>query len=607
MKPFVSLKEYVLPFLLGIVPIVSWANATTSKYAEIHWTFSPSGSSELFPVRLGSVLDFQIPGNAPCCTGAYMAEIRLKDVWMESFQAPSLEGLGIYFPPLGGLRRIVINGRNFDLPAADYSSVGPIVPVSGLADISDSVSIRLEIEGSRSPYVGGWTGDLEFGSIPHLIQSRDKWLVHQVIFPLINAGFFLCVFLLFCFLRFSKNINEPLLNAYLFLTLSWSVEFIFLSGIVRVWSMSLGTYFHLPVFHLASIGLAGVIGIYSEVSNKVLKGIKFGLILLLGLSLVTCSVAAWDIAALLMVATSVPMIYLAFLVSKKTETIMDVLFSLLVWSVCIGLVNDSIKYCFKEMGYWDPLPYVVRYTSLPILFMSIVHIAQRLTLAIYEASKRSVFDDIALRVEHDLKSPIALLGVAAKSGLGSPAEIQDLIRIGTTRILEVCRALTGSDVPQVIEGAVFLNSLEEGIKEKIIEWSDRSEVSIKFEGFQESVNFKVRLSLSEFRRIISNLINNSVESIETSGTVFVRLNVTPVSIQIVVSDSGKGIDAKRLALLGATGATFGKENGRGFGLRSAHEVLRMWNSKLSVESTLNRGTKITISLPLYFHRFSASD
>jgi len=100
----------------------------------------------------------------------------------------------------------------------------------------------------------------------------------------------------------------------------------------------------------------------------------------------------------------------------------------------------------------------------------------------------------------------------------------------------------------------------------------------------------------EFRRVVSNLVNNAVEAMDMKGTVAILLNESrhgdDICIQVI--DKGKGIPKHILPKLMERGKSFGKKNGLGLGLSHAKNMIERWNGRFSLESELGHGTVATI-------------
>lgn len=109
---------------------------------------------------------------------------------------------------------------------------------------------------------------------------------------------------------------------------------------------------------------------------------------------------------------------------------------------------------------------------------------------------------------------------------------------------------------------------------------------------------------NKFRHIIQNLIGNAVkftEKGEISITVIEKNNY----IEIEVEDTGIGISKQHLSHIfdefrQADGSTSRKYGGTGLGLSIARKYALLLGGNIKVESTLNKGSKFTLELPLYF-------
>ncbi len=97
--------------------------------------------------------------------------------------------------------------------------------------------------------------------------------------------------------------------------------------------------------------------------------------------------------------------------------------------------------------------------------------------------------------------------------------------------------------------------------------------------------------------MISNLINNAVESIETKGRVHLKVFSTSKKIEVVITDNGKGIPPEILKKLGERGLSFGKTHGNGLGLHHAKTTIGSWGGQLNINSEVGIGTNIIISIP----------
>jgi two-component system sensor histidine kinase DegS len=90
-------------------------------------------------------------------------------------------------------------------------------------------------------------------------------------------------------------------------------------------------------------------------------------------------------------------------------------------------------------------------------------------------------------------------------------------------------------------------------------------------------------------RLTQEAINNAVKYAESSH-IIVELSHTNTSLKIIVDDNGKGFDIKTVDK---------KQNSEsGYGLLFMKERIQYINGQVLINSIINKGTKITFSIPI---------
>ncbi len=137
--------------------------------------------------------------------------------------------------------------------------------------------------------------------------------------------------------------------------------------------------------------------------------------------------------------------------------------------------------------------------------------------------------------------------------------------------------------------------VQEIVQEKQLQYGHRSDVTLDIQ--LPAGNPKVKLQPVEFRRILSNLVDNSYQALDKAGKIVIRVADEKGQVQVKVSDDGKGIPAEIRPRLFERGVTHGKAMGSGLGLWYAKESVRAWNADIAVESEPGKGTSVTLSFP----------
>jgi hypothetical protein len=135
------------------------------------------------------------------------------------------------------------------------------------------------------------------------------------------------------------------------------------------------------------------------------------------------------------------------------------------------------------------------------------------------------------------------------------------------------------------------------VSEKRMQFRSRLGVEICATADAQSYGLFAKVDASEFKRLLSNLINNSVEAISETGRVDVAVKGLNGSLELSVTDSGRGIPAEILPQLMRKGASFGKTGGTGLGLFHAKESVEAWDGEIDISSKEGEGTSVIVTLP----------
>ena len=132
------------------------------------------------------------------------------------------------------------------------------------------------------------------------------------------------------------------------------------------------------------------------------------------------------------------------------------------------------------------------------------------------------------------------------------------------------------------------------------------EVLVKNGGIPENINAtckvngnakKIITDQAMLQRILSNLVNNSVQAMPNGGKLEVSAYQDADSSVIEVQDTGGGIPEKVKSKL-FTPLFTTKSKGQGFGLAVVKRLTEALGGTVTFESELGKGTKFTIRLPL---------
>lgn len=233
---------------------------------------------------------------------------------------------------------------------------------------------------------------------------------------------------------------------------------------------------------------------------------------------------------------------------------------------------------------------------LPELFIEIID-NEKIKIIALEVENQNMLS-FAKQVSHDVASPLSAIRLMTSLLNNIDPEVKDLMNKAINRTQEIFDDLKFSKRHQSTISVI--PSLLDIVKEKQMLW--QKACSIKMELNPHLILFAIGVE-TEFKRAISNILNNSYEAMEYSNTKTVEINVVhgiEGDIKILIADSGKGMSQEVLARVGVKGFSYSKENlndaGSGLGVSHAIATFVSWGGNLTYESQIDIGTKATVIL-----------
>jgi signal transduction histidine kinase len=228
----------------------------------------------------------------------------------------------------------------------------------------------------------------------------------------------------------------------------------------------------------------------------------------------------------------------------------------------------------------------------------------------FEMQSKEQLARLAAQTSHDIKSPLTALNKVISDIAPSLDERQRvMVRTQIQRIKDIANSLLARaksnagdrEETDALSPQLLSSSIEEIITEKRQAYRDFLNLNIEA-NLDNSYGLFAEINLSQFKRVLSNLINNGVEAYDDrSGTVSVTLLEENELIKIIVEDFGKGIPPEVVDRIGQEGVSFGKEgdreSGSGIGLHHAVTTVQSFGGELAVRSTMGEGTRIILTLP----------
>lgn len=214
--------------------------------------------------------------------------------------------------------------------------------------------------------------------------------------------------------------------------------------------------------------------------------------------------------------------------------------------------------------------------------------------------------DIARQVAHDIRSPIASLQIVLQVAQGKiDPSIKNVLSHSAQRISDIANDVISQYTPRnqprdenqaVNKLPMSLNlALSEMVAEKRLLCSGTATVDIQINPFATDLFIEMRVS--DFKRIISNLIDNAIQAVSANGRVEIICTQTDSECCISIADNGVGIPTVILKVILEKGGSYGKPGGKGLGLQWAKQAAERHGGRLTIESEQTLGTTVSIFLP----------
>jgi signal transduction histidine kinase/FixJ family two-component response regulator len=282
--------------------------------------------------------------------------------------------------------------------------------------------------------------------------------------------------------------------------------------------------------------------------------------------------------------------------------------------------DENKKYEFGKLYFyykrWTILPMVLLSWSIIVIISILIgyfekkRIIKEYNLELNSKISESLFL-LSAQVAHDIRSPLAALDSSLNDISQLPEEKRIIIRNAINRIRDIANNLLekyrynsnekfdfDNNQTKNLKTCLISTLIDQVITEKRLQYKTKPEINIDFELTNNSYGLFSNIDPVEFKRIISNLVNNSVEAMPyDKGNIKVILSSEDEYVIVKVKDDGRGIPPEILSRLGEKGLTFNKKGGSGLGLYHSKTTLERWSGKLEINSELNKGTEIIIKIP----------
>ncbi len=221
-----------------------------------------------------------------------------------------------------------------------------------------------------------------------------------------------------------------------------------------------------------------------------------------------------------------------------------------------------------------------------------------------QIEKIKTMGKMVLQVAHDIRSPVAAIMMFAKTNENLPEEQRILLRSAATRAQDIAnnilteyqqKSSSLKKTPMMLVPAIL-----SVISEKRSQYYER-QLKISINIAQTAYFSHIKINPIEFKRALSNIINNAVDAFgaDITGKVEISIDLHKENVIIKIQDNGCSIKPELLLQLNNNSPIqSSKKEGLGLGLQHARKLMQDSNGTLHFESNINSGTIVILSFKL---------
>jgi two-component system nitrogen regulation sensor histidine kinase NtrY len=224
------------------------------------------------------------------------------------------------------------------------------------------------------------------------------------------------------------------------------------------------------------------------------------------------------------------------------------------------------------------------------------------------AQRLAAWREVARRIAHEVKNPLTPIKLAAQrlqrryaERLGEDDQVfQECTQIIVNQVDELKNLVNAfsrfAKLPQLTLAPQDLNAL---VQETVLLFQEfQPRVALEFHPDPQLP--ALLLDREQVKRLLLNLLDNALASIDGAGKITVSLRRHPADgrVELTVADTGRGVpDRDKVRIFEPYFST--KRGGTGLGLAIVNSIVAEHQGHIRVENNLPRGAKFIIDLPMH--------
>ena len=275
--------------------------------------------------------------------------------------------------------------------------------------------------------------------------------------------------------------------------------------------------------------------------------------------------------------------------------------------------NPAILIFIIKPPFWKTtFAYMLYFSLFVILIYFSISYYKRRTHKLLSQKNEEKLNQMKFRfftnVSHEFRTPLTLVITPLESILkdvtGLPLEnklvsvyrnAQQLLQL-VNQLLDFRRLESGGEKLKLSFGSIsdFIRQYD------VVFGKMAADRSVKFEIKVPNKEIFLYFDSDKLTKIMNNLLSNAFKFTSDGGVISVELTENNETVEITVTDNGKGIDAKDLPFIfDRFYQSDDSKQGSGIGLHMVSEYVKLHRGEIKVSSTIGYGSVFSFSMPLH--------
>ena len=250
--------------------------------------------------------------------------------------------------------------------------------------------------------------------------------------------------------------------------------------------------------------------------------------------------------------------------------------------------NELIEYIFYNI-----ITYII------ILFLIEAEKIIQINISYKELMKEHQMKESLFKISHEIKNPIAVCkGYLDMFDAKNSEKYIPIIKSEINKTLNLLQDFSACNKIKIETDIIDISLIIEEMKENLRLMFDKKNINFEIEEIEDEIY--INGDYNRLNQVLLNIIKNSIEAVDEKKQSYIKIytKIKKDKIKIYIEDNGIGIPKENMKKISEPFFTT-KQNGTGLGVLLSKEIITAHNGKIEYQSEENKGTIVTITLPIY--------